>query len=138
MDETQSANKNKEFENEGTKEKNVEKTNTEETDSNCDIRKGKGLSCGKCYVPKRYVTTAMTAIGMLLIYAMRTNLGVTVITILDHAPHTKVHENTVSDVSLQLLLYRKKGYGVNIHDKNLIYTSKFLAKEQRFDCCSST
>lgn len=43
-----------------------------------------------CYVPKRFIVTILTGIGMMLVYAMRTNLAVTVILILDFAPHTKV------------------------------------------------
>jgi len=45
---------------------------------------------GCCYVSKRYIVIVLSAVGMMLVYAMRTSLGVTVILILDFAPHTKV------------------------------------------------
>ena len=43
-----------------------------------------------CYIPKRYIVTFLTALGMLLTYAMRTNVGVTVVMILDELAHEKV------------------------------------------------
>ena len=48
-----------------------------------------------CYVPKRHILTCLTAIGMLLTFAMRTNVAVTVVMILDEEAHEKVH--TVKD-----------------------------------------
>ena len=44
----------------------------------------------RCYIPKRYIVTFLTALGMLLTYAMRTNIGVTVVMILDELAHEKV------------------------------------------------
>ena len=40
---------------------------------------------------------------------------------------------TQIELSLAIFYRKNRGYGVNIH-KN-IYTSKFKAKEQRFDFC---
>ena len=42
------------------------------------------------YIPRRYIITFMLGFGMLLIYSMRTNVGVTVVMILDEAPHEKI------------------------------------------------
>ena len=76
----------------------TKKNNDDETKKN---NRPKCLSCKWCgiYIPKRYVTTALTAVGMLLVYSMRTNLGVTVITILDHSSYKKVHEDAIKNVS---------------------------------------
>lgn len=76
----------------------IKKNNDDETKKN---KKPKCLSCKWCgiYIPKRYVTTALTAVGMLFVYSMRTNLGVTVITILDHSSYKKVHEDAIKNVS---------------------------------------
>jgi len=43
-----------------------------------------------CYVPKRLIVTALLGIGLMLVYAMRTNLGVTVVMILDEKAYEKV------------------------------------------------
>ena len=43
-----------------------------------------------CYVQKRYIMTFLTAVGMLLTFAMRTNVGMTVVMILDERAHEKV------------------------------------------------
>ncbi|KAK3103573.1 hypothetical protein FSP39_020244 [Pinctada imbricata] len=43
-----------------------------------------------CYFPKRYLITLLTGFGMLLVYSMRTNVGIAAITILDLQAHTKV------------------------------------------------
>lgn len=43
-----------------------------------------------CYIPKRMVVTAMLGLGMLLVYAMRTNVGVTVVMILHERAFEKV------------------------------------------------
>lgn len=42
------------------------------------------------HCPKRYVTITLTSIGMLVSHAMRVNMAVTVVTILDVMPHSKV------------------------------------------------
>ena len=42
------------------------------------------------YMPKRYIMTFLIALGMLLTFAMRTNVGVTVVMILDEQAHEKV------------------------------------------------
>ena len=74
-----------------------EEVNDIESDEEDELMKYR--SCGRCsrtcrkgccYVPKRYIVTVLSAVGMMLVYAMRTSLGVTVILILDFAPHTKV------------------------------------------------
>ena len=70
----------------------------EEDDLNWNSKKK--LPCDDVYLPKRYLTTSFTALGMLLAYAMRTNLGVTVITILDSYVHTKVHHSARDHVSI--------------------------------------
>ena len=49
-----------------------------------------GYVCPSQCVPKRYVIVLMTCIGMCIIHAMRVNVAVTVVTILDKAPHKKV------------------------------------------------
>ena len=46
-------------------------------------------SCG-VYIPKRYIVTCLLGVGMLFVYAMRTNVGVTVVMILDERAHEKV------------------------------------------------
>lgn len=43
-----------------------------------------------CYIPKRMVVTVMLGLGMLLVYAMRTNVGVTVVMILHERAFEKV------------------------------------------------
>lgn len=43
-----------------------------------------------CYLPRRYVTSFFTGVGMLLVYAMRTNIGLTAITLLDASSVAKV------------------------------------------------
>ena len=53
------------------------------------------ISCC-CYIPKRHIVTFLTAVGMLLTYAMRTNVGVTVVMILDELAHEKVE--TLKDI----------------------------------------
>lgn len=40
--------------------------------------------------PKRYVMITLTSIGMLVAHAMRVNMAVMVVTILDVMPHSKV------------------------------------------------
>jgi len=45
---------------------------------------------GCCYVPKRIIVTFLLGLGMLLVYAMRTNIGVTVVMILDQSASAKV------------------------------------------------
>ncbi|XP_071119923.1 vesicular glutamate transporter 3-like isoform X2 [Mytilus edulis] len=70
------------------KKKKAEDDSVMATNSSC-------LKCKGCYVPKRFVVTAMTSLGMLLTYAMRSNFGVTVITILDNSAHMKVHEDAM-------------------------------------------
>ncbi|CAG2225299.1 SLC17A6_7_8 [Mytilus edulis] len=70
------------------KMKKAEDDSVMATNSSC-------LKCKGCYVPKRFVVTAMTSLGMLLTYAMRSNFGVTVITILDNSAHMKVHEDAM-------------------------------------------
>ena len=84
----------------------IKKNNDDETKKSNDdetkkSNRPKCLSCKWCgiYIPKRYVTTALTAVGMLFVYSMRTNLGVTVITILDHSSYKKVHEDAIKNVS---------------------------------------
>ncbi|KAL4225055.1 hypothetical protein ACF0H5_015749 [Mactra antiquata] len=57
----------------------------EERDSN----NSNWSTCG-CYVPKRYIVTVLLGLGMLLVYAMRTNVGVTVVMILDERAFEKV------------------------------------------------
>lgn len=53
-----------------------------------------------CYVPKRYIIVALLFAGMVICHAQRVNVGVTVIAILDEAPHTKVNApHTISSVS---------------------------------------
>lgn len=85
-----------------TKQRNVELT--EGSKENPDLSKDdimKNSVCRRCcsfgnssprwcYIPVRYIVTVLAGIGMMLVYAMRINLGVTVILILDYAPHTKV------------------------------------------------
>lgn len=61
------------------------------------------LKCKGCYVPKRFVVTALTSLGMLLTYAMRSNFGVTVITILDNSAHMKVHEDAMFNVRFSFI-----------------------------------
>ncbi|XP_033751828.1 vesicular glutamate transporter 2-like [Pecten maximus] len=43
-----------------------------------------------CYIPRRYVTSFLTGLGMLLVYAMRTNIGLTAITLIDTSSAAKV------------------------------------------------
>lgn len=44
----------------------------------------------RCYIPKRLIVTVLLGLGMLLVYAMRTNVGVTVVMILDEQAYAKV------------------------------------------------
>lgn len=46
--------------------------------------------CTRVYLPKRYLTTFLTAMGMVITYAMRTNLGFTAVIILAEEPSQKV------------------------------------------------
>ncbi|OWF54203.1 hypothetical protein KP79_PYT18947 [Mizuhopecten yessoensis] len=65
-----------------------------------------------CYVPRRYVTSFLTGLGMLLVYAMRTNIGLTAITLLDTSSPAKVEDaETVSDY---LVHEYKRGVNYNI------------------------
>lgn len=43
-----------------------------------------------CYIPKRLIVTMLLGAGMLLVYSMRTNVGVTVVMILDERAYSKV------------------------------------------------
>ncbi len=43
-----------------------------------------------CYFPRRYVIIILLALGMFFAHAMRVNVAVTVVTILDEAPYHKV------------------------------------------------
>ncbi|KAL3842885.1 hypothetical protein ACJMK2_020860, partial [Sinanodonta woodiana] len=43
-----------------------------------------------CYIPRRHLISFLVGVAMMLIYAMRTNVGVTVITILDKRANEKV------------------------------------------------
>lgn len=73
-------------------------TKCEDTPDNVPIgqlREGRGDGCGKgrggvWYIPRRYIVTLLLGLGMLLVYAQRTNLGVTVVMILDVTAHEKV------------------------------------------------
>ncbi|XP_055998700.1 vesicular glutamate transporter 2-like isoform X2 [Ostrea edulis] len=46
--------------------------------------------CSSPYIPRRYIVTFLTTLGMVVTYCMRTNVGVTMITILDEEAHMKV------------------------------------------------
>lgn len=63
------------------------------------------------YIPKRYIVTFLTALGMLLVYAMRTNVGVTVVMILDDMAHEKVSSaKDIHDVSDVFQVTRESRY----------------------------
>ncbi|XP_078333766.1 vesicular glutamate transporter 2-like [Crassostrea virginica] len=48
-------------------------------------------SCCSCpYIPRRYVVVLLSTLGMVVVYCMRTNVGVTMVTILDEEAHMKV------------------------------------------------
>ena len=42
------------------------------------------------YVPKRYLIVTLTCLGMAIAHAMRVNVAVTVVTILNNKKHTEV------------------------------------------------
>ncbi|XP_061178058.1 vesicular glutamate transporter 2-like [Saccostrea echinata] len=42
------------------------------------------------YFPRRYIVTILATLGMVVVYCMRTNVGITMITILDEEAHMKV------------------------------------------------
>lgn len=94
-------NDNNDDSDEDTKKNNDDETEKSNDDETKKSNKPRCFSCKWCgiYIPKRYVTTALTAVGMLFVYSMRTNLGVTVITILDHSSYKKVHEDAIKNVS---------------------------------------
>ena len=58
--------------------------------------------------PKRYLTITLTSLGMLVSHAMRVNMAITVVTILDAMPHSKVGtdqaRDSVSVISQQQIL----------------------------------
>ena len=58
--------------------------------------------------PKRYLTITLTSLGMLVSHAMRVNMAITVVTILDAMPHSKVGtdqaRDSVSGISQQQIL----------------------------------
>ena len=66
-----------------------------------DRRRHASRKC-KCYIPKRYVVTFLTGMGMLVTYCMRTNIGVAAITILDLQAHTKVTDRAKWSVSIAI------------------------------------
>ncbi len=47
--------------------------------------------------PKRYLTITLTSLGMLVSHAMRVNMAITVVTILDAMPHSKVGTDQARD-----------------------------------------
>lgn len=54
-------------------------------------------------LPKRYLLVVMVSIGMCIIHAQRVNIAVTVVTILDKAPHTKVGtEQAANEVCMEI------------------------------------
>lgn len=61
------------------------------------------------YIPKRVIVTVLMGLGMLLVYGMRTNVGVTVIMILDEKAHEKVGTlHAVFNVSVNSISYYLK------------------------------
>ena len=48
------------------------------------------ILCLSNVCPKRYVMIVLTSIGMVVVHAMRVNMAVTVVTILDLTPYDKV------------------------------------------------
>lgn len=62
-------------------------------------RAASGQGCS-CYIPKRYIMIGMICMGMTIIHAIRVNLAVTVITLLDIKAHEKLGTiEAISNVS---------------------------------------
>lgn len=72
---------------------------TPKTES-ASLTKQRAWRCTTCYIPKRVIVTFLLGIGLLLVYSMRTNVGVTVVIILDERAYEKVGTlDTIVDVS---------------------------------------
>ena len=77
---------------------NKEKQNSEEPKTN-----GKGK---EFYIPKRWIVTFLSGLGLLLVYSMRTNVGVMVVMILDERAYEKVGTiDAMINVSLSRYIY---------------------------------
>lgn len=63
--------------------------NPENEKDECSPHKHNNGCCG-FYFPRRYLTSLLAGLGMLLVYAMRTNIGMTAITLLDERSPEKV------------------------------------------------
>lgn len=56
-----------------------------------DMSDASSNGCCSCpYIPRRYIVVFLSTLGMMVVYCMRTNVGVTMITILDEEAHMKV------------------------------------------------
>lgn len=56
-----------------------------------DMSDAGSSGCCSCpYIPRRYIVAFLSTLGMVVVYCMRTNVGVTMITILDEEAHMKV------------------------------------------------
>lgn len=70
-----------------------------EVDGSSSSTKQRAWRSTTCYIPKRVIVTFLLGIGLLLVYSMRTNVGVTVVIILDERAYEKVGTmDTIVDV----------------------------------------
>ena len=68
------------------------------------LEKRRDFHCCPCYIPKRVIMVILCFLGMFVIHAMRVNVAVAVVTLIDETAHAKVGSHqAISNVSVNFL-----------------------------------